>query len=114
MGMSWSMAAGSGGHDHAGDQNASDLLVSGLVPDRPGQNRNLLAGAQPPPGRERRHGLAAARQGSAGDGFSGVPPQAALHAGGDERTDRECALLLDVLHRAGSLGRRGLWVIKNP
>ena len=30
---------------------AAHNLVPGLLPDRPGQNRDLLAGAQPPPGR---------------------------------------------------------------
>jgi hypothetical protein len=34
----------------------------------PGQDWHLLSGAQPPPGRQRRHGLAAAQQDSAGDG----------------------------------------------
>jgi hypothetical protein len=57
-----------GGHDHAGHQIDSDHIVSGLLSDRPGQDWDLLAGAQPPPGRQIRHGLAAAQQDSAGDG----------------------------------------------
>ncbi|MBD2551592.1 BREX-1 system adenine-specific DNA-methyltransferase PglX, partial [Microcystis elabens FACHB-917] len=33
--------------------------------------------------------------------------------GGDDRTDRQCRLLLYALHRKGAQGRGGLWVIKN-
>lgn len=56
------------GTDHAGHPIASDHLVFGLRSDRPGQNRDLLVGAQSSPGRELRHGLAGAQQDSAGDG----------------------------------------------
>jgi hypothetical protein len=33
--------------------------------------------------------------------------------GWNDRTDRQCGLLLHAAHRTGSQGRGGLWVIKN-
>jgi hypothetical protein len=43
-----------------------------------------------------------------------LPLQQTLFAGGDDRTDRQCGLLLYALRRTGSQGRGGLWVIKFP
>jgi len=60
-----------GRHDHAGHQAAADVLVSGLLPDRPGKDGHLLSGTQPPLGRELRHRLAAAQQDPAGDDREG-------------------------------------------
>ena len=41
-----------------------------------------------------------------------LPLQPSLLDGWDERTDRQCGLLLYAGHRTGSQGRGGLWVIK--
>ena len=41
-----------------------------------------------------------------------LPLQPSLLDGWDDRADRQCGLLLHAVHRTGSQGRGGLWVIK--
>lgn len=49
-------------HGRADHQVATDRMVSSLLSDRPGQNRDFLVGVQPSPGHQLGPSLAAAKQ----------------------------------------------------